>query len=222
MTPRPFDFKGPRTWPERKHRSLLAALGVRSLGFFLVVGALTFGSALSLGDGRSPGGKAEVGQYGSDPTVGTLPMMGGGGEADLDQTITLRGRIDDLRGVLVDASGAGFVEVIDLGQGEGWVRFYGDVRLELSADRLSNFQVAVFSGFEGGGMRYLVQTSQGYGAVQSLASGYELPIDLVRLSGAGVLDEPAFIYSLHQTGARASTSIQSDPLTGNVVIFQDV
>ena len=157
---------------------------------------------------------------GSDPTVGTLPFIGGGGDADLDQTITLRGNLDDLRNVLVDAGGDGFVEVIDLGNNDGWARFYGDVRLELDADTLSNIRVAMFSGFEGGGLRYLVRTAQGYGSVQSLVSGYELPIDLVRLSKAGLLDDPAYIYTMHRTGARTMTSMETDPITGNVVIFQ--
>lgn len=213
--------------PTCDQKKPLAALGMRSLGSLLAAGALTLGIALffplGLADASSPDERTDRGLLASDPTVGTLPMRGDGGEAELDQTITLRGSLEDLRDALVvDATGNGFVEVIDLGQGQGWVRFFGDVRLELSADSLANVQVAIFSGFEGGGMRYVVQTSLGYGTVQNLMGGYELPIDLVRLSTARVLEEPAFIYAMHRTGARTATSIQSDPVTGNVVIFQDV
>ena len=87
---------------------------------------------------------------GGDPTVGTLPMTGGEG-VDLDQTVTLRGATELIRSAIVKADGDGGVEVIDLGTGESWVRFYGDVELELDLSILVGLELGIFGGFEGGG-----------------------------------------------------------------------
>ena len=83
-----------------------------------------------------------------DPTVGTLPMAGPGA-GDFDQTITLRGQTELLRAAVLGADGDGFVEVIDIGDGTAWARFWGDVRIELSTALLPSVAVGLFGGFEG-------------------------------------------------------------------------
>ena len=94
----------------------------------LLFGALTMTSAAVVVADEGFGGDSS----GGDPTVGTLPMTGGEG-VDLDQTVTLRGATELIRSAIVKADGDGGVEVIDLGTGESWVRFYGDVELELAS-----------------------------------------------------------------------------------------
>lgn len=157
----------------------------------------------------------------SDPTVGTLPMVGPSG-GEFDQTITLRGETTLLRRTIVDADGDGFVEVIDLGDGTAWARFYGDVRVEISAEMLPSITVGLYAGFEGSGMHYAIGGDHGFGTPRSLESGFELPLDLGRALSGGLLDSPLHLHAIHREGTRTTTTFEVGVDDSTVVIHQDV
>ena len=161
------------------------------------------------------------GDGGGDPTVGTLPMHGGG-NAPFDQTTTLRGRTQDIRAAIVDASGDGSVEVVPLGNGEAWVRFYGDVTVELDLSVLTSIEVGIFAGFDGGGMAYAVATPEGLGSTYTLESGYSVALDPIRFANTGLLDESIEIHAFHRAGVRTLTRLERGPAGGTLLIHQDV
>ncbi len=157
----------------------------------------------------------------ADPTVGTLPM-GGPGASDFDQTITLRGQTELLRAAVLSAVGDGFIEVIDIGDGTAWARFWGDVRVELSAALLPSVSVGLFGGFEGSGMHYAIGGEHGFSELRALESGYELLLDLGRAFAGGVLDSPLHLHAIHRSGARTTTTFEVGIAADSVVIHQDV
>lgn len=158
----------------------------------------------------------------SDPTVGTLPMTGG--DPGFDQAITLRGDLDAVRLAVrhTRASSGGNVaaeyDVIDLGGGEVWVRFYGDLSLGLDLNALADVEVALFGGFDGNGMSFVVGTSPG----ADLMAGYELDLDPLRLFDAGLADGPIVLRALHRSGDTSRVEFEFDPTTLRLTIVQDV
>lgn len=184
------------------------------------VAALPLSLALAF-DGASPPPPPIGGGGMVDPTVGTLPM-GGPVAGDFDQTITLRGQTELLRAALLSAEGDGFVEVIDIGDGTAWARFWGDVRIELSTALLPSVGVGLFGGFEGGGMHYAVGGEHGFGALRTLESGYELPLEVGRAAACGLLDSPLHLHAIHRSGARTTTTFEMGIAGDSLVIHQDV
>ena len=182
----------------------------------LVTGCLAWGALLTSAFGDEPGEDS-----GGDPTVGTLPITGNSGQV-LDQTLILRGVVEELEAAIKDASGRGYVDVIPLQGGMALMRFYGDVRVELDLGALANVEVGIWAGFEGGGMAYAIGTPDGLGAPHMVASGYDIPLDPIRYANAGLLDEPLSIHAFHRIGQRTKTTLEMRPSTGTVVIFQDV
>ena len=158
---------------------------------------------------------------GGDPTVGTLPMTGGEG-VDLDQTVTLRGATELIRSAIVKADGDGGVEVIDLGTGESWVRFYGDVELELDLSILVGLELGIFGGFEGGGSAFAVETVDGVGSPFGLESGFSLEIEVGRLVSEGLVDSLMEIHAYHRSGRRTSTGIELNAAGDRLQILQQI
>lgn len=156
-----------------------------------------------------------------DPTVGTLPL-GGPGAGDFDQTITLRGQTELLRAAVLDAGGDGFVEVIDIGDGTAWARFWGDVRVELSTAILPSVSVGLVGGFEGSGMHFAIGGEHGFGELRTLESGYELPLELGRAAAGGLLDSPLHLHAIHRSGVRTTTTFEVGIDGESVVIHQDI
>lgn len=186
-----------------------------------LAGVLTALVALPVLGWSLPDGDGKDGSFGSDPTVGTLPMTGGDG-SEFDQTLTLRGDVQVLRTALRGATGDGYIEVIDTGDGQAWARFYGDVRIEVAVFALPEIQVGLFSGFQGSGMHYVVGGPRGFAAPRALAAGYELPLDLTRAVSAGLLQQPLYIYARHRSGERTSTALEMGQDGATVVLHQDV
>lgn len=182
----------------------------------LVTGCLAWGALSTSAFGDEPGADS-----GGDPTVGTLPITGNSGQA-LDQTLTLRGPVEDIRAAIKGAGGPGSVDVIPLQGGMALVRFYGDVRIELDLGALANIEVGIWAGFDGGGMAYAIGTPDGLGTPHMVASGYDIPLDPIRYANAGLLDEPLSIHAFHRIGQRTKTTLEMRPTAGTVVIFQDV
>lgn len=174
-------------------------------------------AALANGPGLGPGS----GSSGGDPTVGTLPITGGEG-ADFDQTLTLRGPALSVRESIRAASGDGEVEVIDLGGGEAWLRFYGDVTIELDLGRVRDLDLEIFGGFEGGGTLYAIETADGMGAPFGLESGYSLDLEHDRLLIEGLLDESLVIHAAHRSGHRTRTALHVDATSGALVLRQQL
>ncbi len=183
---------------------------------FASAAALTLTSSPALAD-LTPSG-----DNGSDPTVGTLPSLGNSDYESLDQTVTLRGSYADLRAAVVSANGVGAVEAIDLGDGDYWIRYYGDVMLELDLAALTNLEVSIFTGFEGNGLTYSVGQANGFGEPRQIGVGGDIRLDLLRFKLTGLLDDTLFIAGLHQTGERTMTSLDFRPVDGVVVIRQDI
>ena len=175
--------------------------------------ALGAGAALAEGPGD--------GSSGGDPTVGTLPLTGGEG-VDLDQTLTLRGPADLVRAVVASADGDGGVEVIDLGGGDAWMRFYGDVHLALDLGILRGLELAIFGGFEGGGTVYAIETAEGMGSPFGLESGYSLDLEHGSLLTEGLLDEALDVHAFHRSGRRTRTQLQLDATQGTLLIRQQI
>lgn len=168
-----------------------------------------------------------TGDSGSDPTVGTLPSLGNSQFDALDQTLTLRGTYADLRDAVASASGNGAVEAIFLGENEFgedeyWMRYYGDVQLELDLAALTNLEVSIFTGFEGNGLTYSVGQANGFGEPRQMGVGGDIRLDLLRFKLTGLLDDTLFVAGLHQNGARTMTSMDFHPVDGTVVIRQDI
>lgn len=173
--------------------------------------------AAALGDPGLPPGKDSSG----DGSVGTLPMTGGT-SGEFDQTIALRGDIGMIRASILDAGGDGSVQVIPMANGEAWVRFYGDVRLELDLSALATVDVSVFSGYFGGGMAFAVSTPGGMGSVTGIEAGSEIPLDVVWFANAGLLDEGLSVHGMHSIGLRTSTTLTHDAGAGTLILQQDV
>lgn len=193
-----------------------AAISLGTFAAIAVAGWITASAAMAdLGPPPS-------GDRGSDPTVGTLPSHGSSDFDALDQTITLRGTAADLRAAVVSASGDGAIESIDLGDGQLWLRYYGDVALELNLAVLADVEVAIFSGFQGGGLSYSVGQAIGFGEARRIAAGGSIRLDPLRFQVAGLLDDTLFVAGLHQSGARTLTSLDFQPVDGIVVIRQDI
>lgn len=167
-------------------------------------------------------GEASPDDSGSDPTVGTLPSYGNSDFDHIDQTVTLRGSYADLRAAVVSAQGAGAVEAIDLGDGNYWIRYYGDVDLELDLEALTRLEVEIFSGFQGNGLNYSVGQANGFGEPRHLVAGGSIRLDPLRFHVSGLLDETVFVACLHRTGDRTMTSMDFRPVDGTVVIRQDI
>lgn len=170
-----------------------------------LLGALVAATVATVGAEGGVGGDSA----GGDPTVGTLPMTGGEG-VDLDQTVTLRGATEAIRAAILAAEGEGGVEVIDLGSGDSWVRFYGDVALRLDVAALSELQVGIFGGFEGGGAAFAIETAGGMGSPFGLECGYSLDVEVDRLLSEGLIDDRLSIHAFHRSGRRTSTEFQLD------------
>ncbi len=183
----------------------------------LLFGALTMTSAAVVVADEGFGGDSS----GGDPTVGTLPMTGGEG-VDLDQTVTLRGATELIRSAIVKADGDGGVEVIDLGTGESWVRFYGDVELELDLSILVGLELGIFGGFEGGGSAFAVETVDGLGSPFGLESGFSLEIEVGRLVSEGLVDSLMEIHAYHRSGRRTSTGIELNAAGDRLQILQQI
>jgi hypothetical protein len=177
----------------------------------LLLGALVVAGLAAVGAEGGVGGDSA----GGDPTVGTLPMTGGEG-VDLDQTVTLRGATEAVRAAILAAEGEGGVEVIDLGSGDSWVRFYGDVALRLDVAALSELQVGIFGGFEGGGAAFAIETAGGMGSPFGLECGYSLDVEVDRLLSEGLIYDPLSVHAFHRSGRRTSTALQLDG-TGQVL-----
>ncbi len=158
---------------------------------------------------------------GGDPTVGTLPMTGGEG-VDLDQTVTLRGATELIRAAVREADGDGGVEVIHLGAGESWVRFYGDVSLELELSALAGLELGIFGGFEGGGTAFAVETMHGVGSPFGIESGFSLEIEVDRLVNEGLMDTMMEIHAFHRSGRRTSTGIELNAAGDGLQIQQQL
>ncbi len=152
---------------------------------------------------------------GGDPTVGTLPMTGGEG-IDFDQTVTLRGSTELIRAAILAADGDGGVEVIDLGAGTSWVRFYGDITLDLDLASVSGLELGVFGGFEGGGTAFAIESSGSIGSPFGLESGYTLDLDVARLLSEGLVYDALAIHAFHRCGRRTTTELKLDS-TGRVL-----
>ena len=183
----------------------------------LLFGALSMTSAAVVVADEGFGGDSS----GGDPTVGTLPMTGGEG-VDLDQTVTLRGATELIRSAIVKADGDGGVEVIDLGTGESWVRFYGDVELELDLSILVGLELGIFGGFEGGGSAFAVETVDGVGSPFGLESGFSLEIEVGRLVSEGLVDSLMEIHGFHRSGRRTSTGIELNAAGDRLQILQQI
>ena len=162
------------------------------------------------------------GDGGSDPTVGTLPTYGDSRFEGLDQTVTLRGSFEDVRAAFVSATGHGAIEAIDLGEGDVWIRYYGDIALSLNLAELADVEVSIFTGFEGEGLTYSIGQANGFGEARSVGVGSDIRLDPLRFKLSGLLDDTLFVAGLHQTGARTMTSLEFLPVDGVVVIRQDI
>jgi hypothetical protein len=183
----------------------------------LLLGTLSVTSvAVVLADEGVPGDSS-----GGDPTVGTLPMTGGEG-VDLDQTVTLRGETELIRAAVRAADGDGGVEVIDLGAGESWVRFYGDVSLELDLTTLTGLELGIFGGFEGGGTAFAVETQDGVGSPFGIESGFSLEIEVGRLVTEGLVDGLMEIHAFHRCGRRTSTGIELNAAGDGLQVNQQI
>lgn len=158
---------------------------------------------------------------GGNPTVGTLPMTGDDDDT-LDQAVALRGRIGDIRPVVASATGDGSIGVVPLPNGEAWVRFYGDVRFEISLATLAELDLQIWAGFDGGGMVYAFETVDGLGSPRGLLGGYTVTLDPIHYANRGLLDEPVKVRALHRTGERTSTRLRLDASRGVLVVNQDV
>lgn len=192
----------------------------------LGIATMVLGPALA-NDPNDPGksgGNEE--SWSSDPTVGTLPMVGDPGASD--QAISLRGTTEAIRAVLRSAAPAAsgdvtaWIETIDFGDGTAWVRLYGDVDIQLDVDRLGDVEVGVFSGFEGNGMACVAQTSAGLVRGDDLHAGEELRIDAYRLLAAGIFEDALRLHCVHATGQRSTVGIVWAPQEGTLVLRQDV
>jgi len=139
-----------------------------------------------------------------------------------DQTITMRGPAAAIDAAIVFEGGVGAREVIDLGDGDVWIRFYGDIQLELDLAKLGSIEVEIFTGFDGDGMSYAVGGTSGFGSVRHLGPGGEIGLDPQRLADMGLLDDTLFLMGLHQSGQRTQTSAEMLPNDGHVLLRQDV
>lgn len=204
----------------RKPRLSGVSSAVRALalsGLVLAAAAIMGVATPAMADFPPPG---EDG--GSDPTVGTLPMVGDTDAEFLDQTVTLRGRNADLRTAIVSVTGDGAYESIDLGDGRSWIRYYGDVQLELDLASLAEVEVEIFTGFEGGGLSYSVGQANGFGSVRRAPTGSVIRLDPIRFTNTGLLNQTLFVAGFHQIGVRTMTSLDLVPTDGTIVIRQDV
>ncbi|MEL6430282.1 MAG: hypothetical protein AAFZ87_04365 [Planctomycetota bacterium] len=168
----------------------------------------------------------DTSKFGADPTVGTLPMVGG--SPAFDQALTLRGPVSDVRSAIRDAfqldgsNVSAEVEVTDLGGGEVWVRFYGDLALDLDLDSLVNVELGLFAGFEGDGMGFVVEATPSAAPISGLLPGYELPIETLRLFDAGLFDGQVVLRAVHRAGNTSLVGFDFDPATLRLRITQDV
>lgn len=174
--------------------------------------------AIPVAFGLGEGDKEVAGnpRFASDPTVGTLPVVGQAPE-EFDQTLALRGNQDEVRealGSIVLGPGAR-LETIDLGGGDVWVRFFGTLSVELDLEEAGDVEVEIFSGFDGGGMKYAVRTGGSFGAVATLDSGGTLPVQVQRLASLGLFDAPVSLRALHASGQLTETSFVSAPAAAN-------
>lgn len=208
----------------RATRRVVGSVGPATLTLAGLVFAAASSAAFDLNYGKG----------GTDPTVGTLPMTGG--DPGFDQAITLRGDLGAVRAAVRNADGlsnsnvAPEFELTDLGAGEVWVRFYGDMSLELDLEALADVEVGLFGGFDGDGMGFVVDASPGAGStagstagsVSELLPGYELDIDPLRLFDAGLTDGPVVLRALHRSGNTSRIGFDFDPATLRLTIVQDV
>ena len=162
----------------------------------------------------------------SNPTVGTLPVTGE--LPGFDQAIGLRANVGALRkavctaGEIRGGDSAGMVNITPLPDDSAWVRFLGDVRVELDLDAVSDVSISLFSGFDGQGMHFVLDYPGGVSPIYGMETGVELELDPARLLEAGLLDQPLIIRAIHRTGVSSVVSVEVDPVEMRVVLHQDV
>ena len=199
----------------------LLAVGCVSMGSLALL-VFTTAASSTIASAKDGPQLSPSGEGGSDPSVGTLPSMGDQDFDFPDQTVTLRGSVDALRAAVVSANGVGAVEAIDLGDDQLWIRYFGNVQLELNLAALADVEVSIFTGFQGDGLTYSIGQANGFGEARRIASGGSIPLDPLRLRLSGLLDDTLFVAGLHQSGARTMTSLDFSPVDGVVTIRQDL
>lgn len=202
-------------------RAATRASVVAAIAWAIVWGGASVAAAFDGGEGTNEGPRS----FSSDPLVGTLPAHSSGVVHTFDQTITLRGGVQDLRDAILSvrsARGQGAHEILEFGDGQIQVRYYGDVTLELAMDALSKVDVGLVGGFVGAGMRYVIMAPDTATGVQYLPSGAELPLDLLRLENSGLLAQPIFLHAMHERGDRTTVAVETGAAGQSFVLRQDV
>ena len=184
------------------------AAGLVCLGAF---GAL---EASALGEGR--------GDFGGDPTVGTLPIVTGA-VPDLpgvDQVLYLYGPSDRVRAALgaaraTDLAGEAAVAAFVVGGGNVWVEFHGEFAVSWDdPSALAGVEIGIGTGFEGGGARFAVETFLGTSGAIAYGAGHSFVLEPMRLRDAGLLERPVLLHGVHSTGDRSLVEVE---LTGGAL-----
>lgn len=183
----------------------------------VAIAALALPAAEAFQDGSDRGAFGRFAP--SDPTVGTLPVVGGEPSV-IDQTLAIRGAVDDVREAISDvALGNGArIETVDLGGGEVWVRFFGTLVVELDLGEVGDVEVEIFNGFDGGGMNYAVRSRGSFGELAWLGSGERIPVRAQRLASMGLFDEALSLRALHRSGQLTETSFATTETAGSPVL----
>jgi len=175
--------------------------------------------ASGVAGGSGSGGNAPGPFVSGDETIGTLPVMGGGG-IDLPFTrgwrgvspaFSLEGSAADLSLVILAARGRGFVshETLDARTGRIRLAFHGDVLValdrELAASLPVDFGIAVPASFGEG--RMLVTSGTGPSQSAPLLPGV-LPLSLPSMSSTPAMEPaPTRIRTGNSVGVRTSHTI---------------
>ncbi len=184
---------------------LLVVVSVLVLGFLLPTGTRAFGGSVSGGGtgGGTTGGGATGG--GDDETIGTLPIMGAGGQFDLVRKLRdtrpdfyLEGAFDEILSTIVGYAGSGQVTLESRPGGHVRMGFHG--QLQLSLDRsllqLTGIQIGttVPAAFRGASAQSGLPGQ--FAPIPALRTGnFVLPV--AALDSVGALDRVPWALAAH-------------------------
>lgn len=200
-------------------RIVKAALGVCAL-------AVSISAGLALAWDEPVRGEGSGGDFSGDPTVGTLPMRAGAVDdvPGPDQIVYLYGDALQVRRALAAAEigwlpGESASGAFALPDNRVWIEFHGDITLTWAdAHALDGIEVGIGAGFEGGGMRCVVQSSAGISMPALLEVGRSIAVSPERLHDAGLLQQPVVFHAMHQIGYR--TRVEFEAPAGGFIIRQ--
>jgi len=189
------------------------------------LGGDTSGSGGTAGGGTGGGGTGGGGTAGGDDeTIGTLPILGAGGQFDLVRHFSdtrpdfyLEGAFDEILSTIVGYSGSGKVTMESRPGGLVRLGFHGE--LELALDRsllqVTGIQVGTTVPEAFRGARAQIGIAGRLGQRQTLRAGnFRLPI--AALDGAGALNQYPWVFA---SRTRAQGGYQFHALADAAVLY---